>query len=114
MRNWLTFVKERFPLPVYLTVCGGFAFSGLFLFDSAFSRLCLAISCCGLGLFFFQLRLMDEIKDYDKDAVAHPRRPLPRGLIGLNQARRLVRYIFLAKLVFALLAGLLLNTTAGC
>jgi hypothetical protein len=113
MRNWLIFGKERFPLPVYLILCGGFTFSGLFLFHSSFRWISFGFSYCGLLLFFFELRLMDEVKDFKKDAVAHPERPLPRGLISLAQARQITMYILIVMVLFALLAGMLLNTQSA-
>ncbi|HEX8400576.1 MAG TPA: UbiA family prenyltransferase [Allosphingosinicella sp.] len=35
-------------------------------------------------LFFFQLRVLDEIKDADEDARFRPERPIPRGLVSLR------------------------------
>lgn len=32
-------------------------------------------------LFYFKLRLYDEIKDYELDCIINPKRPLPRGLL---------------------------------
>ena len=32
-------------------------------------------------IFITELRFMDELKDYEKDKIAHPDRPLPRGLV---------------------------------
>jgi len=113
MRNWIIFVKERFPLPAYLILSGGFTFSGLFLFDSSFRWTSFVFPYCGLLLFFFELRLMDELKDYKKDAVAHPERPLPRGLISLGQARKIILYILLVMVIFALLTKMVLNTQSA-
>ena len=113
MRNWLIFAKERFPIPVYLILCGGFTFSGLFLFQSSFRWISFVFSYCGLLLFFFELRLMDELKDFKKDAVAHPERPLPRGLISLAQARQITMYILIVMVLFTILAAMLLNPQAA-
>ena len=41
-------------------------------------------------LFFAELRLMDELKDYEKDLIAHPERPLPRGLLSREEVRAAV------------------------
>lgn len=113
MRNWIIFARERFPLPAYLILCGGFTFSGLFLFDSSLRWISFVFSFCGLLLFFFELRLMDEVKDFKKDAVAHPERPLPRGLISLAQARQITLGVLLLMVFFALLAKMLLNTPSA-
>jgi 4-hydroxybenzoate polyprenyltransferase len=47
-----------------------------------------------------QLRFMDEYKDYEKDKIAHPERPLPRGLITINEVKTII--IVLQCLLFAL------------
>lgn len=36
---------------------------------------------CAVLLFFFMLRLHDEIKDYEFDKIHHPERPLPRHAV---------------------------------
>lgn len=50
--------------------------------------------------FFFQLRVLDEIKDADDDAAFRPERPIPRGLVSLGTVVRLG----LATLPLAILA----------
>ncbi len=51
-----------------------------------------AVGLGTLGLLFFLglLRLMDEYKDYDKDVVAHPERPLPRGLLAVSTVHKVI------------------------
>jgi hypothetical protein len=78
---WLTFVRERFSLPVHLLVSGGFAATGVVLGTGRMQLRPLAVSVGGIIAFFALLRLMDEDKDLDKDRIAHPDRPLPRGLL---------------------------------
>jgi 4-hydroxybenzoate polyprenyltransferase len=41
-------------------------------------------------LTFFHLRLMDEVKDAQHDALHYPERPVPRGLITLHEVRVLI------------------------
>ncbi len=109
MKNWIAYAKERFPIPVYAVLSGGFAFSGLLLFKDNFSWLGFTVSFAGILLFFFELRLMDELKDIDKDVIAHPGRPLPRGLISRKDAHRAVMFILFAMILYAVAAGILLN-----
>jgi len=113
MARWLTYVKERFPLPVYLLLTGGFVFSGLFLAGGSFQWKGFVVSFVGFLLFFFQLRLMDELKDYDKDIVAHPDRPLPRGLLTTVEVGRTIKAIALAMTGYAALTAVLVNPTTG-
>lgn len=78
MNAWLTYMKERFPLPVYALLSGGLALAPA------------RTQAAWLGFLysmwlFATLRLMDELKDYEKDIVAHPERPLPRGLLKADR-----------------------------
>lgn len=87
MGKWLKFFKERTPIASYLLLTLGPVMSGYFL--SATPRLhSPLISFTGFFLFFIVLRMMDEYKDYEKDVLAHPKRPLPQGLIPLPEFNR--------------------------
>jgi hypothetical protein len=84
MKNWLIFFKERTPLASYLLITMGPVSSGYFL-SAHPTKFDMFLSFLGYFLFFIVLRMMDEYKDYEKDILAHPTRPLPRGLIPLPQ-----------------------------
>lgn len=84
MRNWFQFFKERTPFASYILITMGPALSGYAL-NSERSYGDLLLAFIGFFLFFLVLRMMDEYKDYDKDVLAHPGRPLPRGLIALPE-----------------------------
>ncbi|MGZ3787809.1 MAG: hypothetical protein ACXVLQ_04760 [Bacteriovorax sp.] len=87
MLKWITFFKERTPLASYLLITMGPATSGYYLAKNPnFYSLFLAFF--GFFLFFLVLRMMDEYKDYEKDVLAHPTRPLPRGLIPLFEFKK--------------------------
>ncbi len=90
---WITFINERFPLVVYSLLSLGFTASAYFLAKVSFALTPVLVSTLGQLLFFFTLRLMDEFKDYQKDLVAHPERPLPRGLISLVEAGRAIHLL---------------------
>ena len=113
MDRWITYTKERFPIPVYLLLIGGFSLSGIFLSGGPFSWRSLLVSFFGFLLFFFQLRLMDERKDYDKDVIAHPDRPLPRGLLTTAEVDRTIVRITLLMLVYSALMVVMTNRIAG-
>jgi 4-hydroxybenzoate polyprenyltransferase len=88
MNRWLRYLTERFPLSSYALLSAGFALAPLgYLSQTAFAWPSLLVSFLGSFFFFVILRGMDEIKDVDKDRVANPTRPLPRGLISLREAR---------------------------
>ena len=112
MGAWMTFLKERLPLPSYLVLVMGLAISGSALGNaSAAGRPAVAtwvatsIAAVGAFLFFAVLRIMDECKDYEKDRVAHPHRPLPRGLLAPEQVAGAVNGLAVAMLVFGVVVG---------
>lgn len=84
MKKWASFFKERTPIASYLLICMGPAASAYALAEKP-SIYSLSLSFLGFFIFFLVLRMMDEYKDYDKDVLAHPSRPLPRGLIALPE-----------------------------
>ena len=119
MGAWITFLKERLPLPSYLVLVMGLAISGSALgsgtaaAESAATPWgATATAAAGAFLFFAVLRIMDEYKDYDKDRVAHPHRPLPRGLIAPAQVAVAVKGLAVAMLLFSVVVGLA-NRPAG-
>lgn len=92
----LAYTKERFPLvPVMILV---------FLMTSAAANLManflgntfswgnthLWVSIITVFLFMLQLRMSDEIKDFDKDKMAYPERILSQGIITLNHVRTIL------------------------
>ena len=113
MARWLTYLKERFPIPVYLLLVGGISLSTQLYGGGSLSPLAIAASVVGLFLFFAELRLMDEYKDYEKDVIAHPTRPLPRGVLGREEVRRVIHALSLGMLAFAAFVALVVNPTAG-
>ena len=119
MGAWITFLKERLPLPSYLVLVVGLAVSGNALgspaapAESVFPPWGAAtIAAAGAFLFFAVLRIMDEYKDYEKDKVAHPHRPLPRGLIAPEQVAVAVKGLAVAMLLLSVAVGLA-NRPAG-
>ena len=84
MNKWGLFFKERAPVFSYVLMCLGPTMSSVFLNQKNYDFKIL-FSFFGLFIFFNVLRMMDEYKDYHKDVVAHPTRPLPRGLIDLKE-----------------------------
>src|SRR5215472_2602070 len=89
--RWWVYQKERFPLAAYAPLTAAFSFAAVGY--STLGR----DSASGPGwrqttvafltslLFFFQLRLADEFKDFEDDSRYRPYRPVPRGLIKLRE-----------------------------
>lgn len=120
MENWLKYLKERFPLPVYFLLVGGMCLAGQVPGNSDYGIARLRFdafgflwSFIGLMLFFALLRLMDEYKDYEKDIVAHPTRPLPRGLLTADQVKQAINRVAIGMVFYAVAVGFALNWVAG-
>lgn len=113
MDRWLTYLKERFPLPVYGLICGGFSVSAAALADARLLSWPTLYSFFGLLLFFALLRLMDELKDYRKDLVAHPDRPLPRGLLSPSEVSSVIQRLALGMVVYGCFGIGVVNAESG-
>jgi hypothetical protein len=101
--RWITFLRERSPLPTLVIVGLAQSLSAHYLFRSGFDAGAVAVSTLGIVGLLVLIRLMDELKDYAKDRVAHPDRPLPRGLLTPAEVRRGLRALAGALLAFAAL-----------
>jgi 4-hydroxybenzoate polyprenyltransferase len=110
---WLAYVRERYPVAVYVLLSSGYVLSGWAVSHNTLSPLGVIYGMACFMLFFFTLRLMDELKDYDKDVIAHPERPLPRGLLSRDQARRGIGVSMGAMLALSALGAALFSPLCG-
>jgi hypothetical protein len=116
MNPWLIYIKERFPIPVYLLISSGLALSGSAMVDREFLTLPTLVCFLYAIWVFATLRLMDEFKDYEKDVIAHPTRPLPRGILMKSTVGRVITYmmnigwVFTVVFYFVSLEASLLST----
>jgi 4-hydroxybenzoate polyprenyltransferase len=89
--RWWTYQKERFPVFGHGPVIAAFSFSAV-----CFSALLrgqvelpdwrtLLVAFVTAFLFFFQLRIADEFKDFEEDSRYRPYRAVPRGLVTLRE-----------------------------
>ncbi|MFA6563146.1 MAG: UbiA family prenyltransferase [Verrucomicrobiia bacterium] len=89
--RWWVYQRERFPLLQHGPLIAAFSFSGVSY--SALLRGPEAAPTTGavVGafvsslLFFLQLRIADEFKDFEEDSRYRPYRPVPRGLVKLRE-----------------------------
>jgi len=90
MRFWI-YQAERFPVFGHGILIGAFSFSAV-----SFSALLrgetgwpgtgsILVAFASDFLFFLQLRIADEFKDFEEDARYRPYRPVPRGLVSLRE-----------------------------
>ena len=105
MKAWSVFLKERSPVVAMLLICGFIAASTQFLLRDGIGWTAFTIVVVYLSVFLTLLRIMDEIKDVEKDRQIHPERPLARGLIAVDEARRVVVMALVALAVLGVGAG---------
>ena len=89
--RWWTYQRERFPVFAHGPLIAAFSLSAV-----SYSALvrgamhpphwqsCL-VAFVSSFLFFLQLRIADEFKDFEEDSKFRPYRPVPRGLVTLRQ-----------------------------
>lgn len=89
--RWWVYQRERFPVLAHAPLIAAFSLSAV-----SYSALirgerhlpdwksCL-VAIVSSFLFFLQLRLADEFKDFEEDSRYRPYRPVPRGLVTLRE-----------------------------
>ena len=88
--RWWVYQRERFPVAAHGPLIAAFSFSAISY--SALVRHAghppqwrsFLVAFLSAFLFFLQLRIADEFKDFDEDARYRPYRPVPRGLVTLR------------------------------
>ena len=100
LKKYFLYTKERFPIPATFSYAAALYYMSYFFANIIQNRgpFNLAESIMGCLVFFmalFEIRLLDEHKDYKKDVIAHPERMLSRGEITLADLRKLL-YVMVA------------------
>jgi 4-hydroxybenzoate polyprenyltransferase len=91
MKRWIVYQRERFPLAAHAPLVAAFStsavcYSVLVRGAGPFPRLSsLVVAFITSLLFFLQLRIADEFKDFEEDSRYRPYRPVPRGLVTLRE-----------------------------
>ncbi len=78
--KWNIYLQERSPLAALLVLAGLGSVSSL-AFKQSFDVVLFLMGMIFNTFIFIQLRLGDEVKDFEKDKIVNPTRPLPRGLL---------------------------------
>jgi len=91
MNRWIVYQRERFPLAGHGPLVAAFStsavcYSALARSSTALPALSsLVVAFVTSLLFFLQLRIADEFKDFADDSRHRPYRPVPRGLVTLRE-----------------------------
>ena len=109
MKKYWIYLNERFPLPSHLPIIGIFSFSAicyslLALDQTSFIDWHLYFVAFYLTFsIFLLLRISDEFKDHEDDMQYRKYLPVPRGLITLDQLRRVAIVIIGSQLIILFL-----------
>ncbi len=91
--RWCHYLGERFPpLSFFLTIIG-YAFTAGALDKQSFEPVSFILCCLLLFYLAFLFRLDNDDKDFDKDCIAFPDRPLPRGDLRRQEVKKALRYL---------------------
>jgi 4-hydroxybenzoate polyprenyltransferase len=91
--RWWVYQRERFPVFRHGLLIAAVCF-GVLMFSLPESEMPgpsilvrFAVAFATVFLFFLQLRIADEFKDYVEDCRCRPHRPVPRGLVQLGELK---------------------------
>ena len=105
IKRFLIYQKERFPFLGHGLLVAAFSFSAI-----SYSRICrgaegfISLNDFLVGIFttislFLLLRIADEFKDAEDDALYRPHLPMPRGLISFKELKVMAIIIVLQQVV---------------
>ena len=83
-RRFFVYQNERFPILAFILACG-ILVAALAKLDHHFDTTRLILAATMAVLYFMQIRIADEPKDFEHDNVHHPKRPVQRGLVTLKE-----------------------------
>jgi 4-hydroxybenzoate polyprenyltransferase len=89
--RWWVYQRERFPLAGHGPLIAAFSFSALSFSsmlrgeESLPDPRAIVVAFVTSLIFFLQLRIADEFKDFDEDLRFRPYRPVQRGLVRLRE-----------------------------
>ncbi|KAI1316672.1 hypothetical protein EDD11_009628 [Mortierella claussenii] len=115
-KNWLKFFAERVALVVYLLTAAGYVLTANYALSEGSKSLPLRPFFWTMAVetfFLITLRVMDDLKDVDTDIVAHPERPLPRGLVTVREASIVVHSLVLILILNGIALAIVENLACG-
>lgn len=104
MKKWMTYLNERSPLPALSFLSAGIGLSPMLATNQInwwLFAFCLVIN----NLIFIQMRLGDELKDFENDKIINPTRPLPRGLLTPAEVLKALKGLFATLVVTGLIVA---------
>lgn len=115
-KAWFKFFSERIALFVYLLTAAGYVLTANYCLTNGSKDLPLRQFFWTMvieTLFLVTLRVMDDLKDVDTDILAHPERPLPRGLVTAREASIVVHTLVAILLINGIVLAIVENLACG-
>ena len=103
-RRFFVFQYERVPLLI-LAIMGVSLTYAITKLSDAVDWNSVVIASSMIVLYFLQIRLADEPKDFEHDNKHYPQRPVQRGLITLRELAYLKNIVIVAFLILAVAVG---------
>ncbi len=91
MNRWWVYQRERFPIFQHGPLIAAFSISAICFSSLLRNNINVShpskflVGFITAFIFFLQLRLADEFKDFEEDSKFRPYRPVPRGLVKLKE-----------------------------
>lgn len=90
VNRWWVYQKERFPVLKHGLLIAVFSISAVSYSVLLHGRKMpsigsIIVAFVSVFMFFLQMRIADEFKDFEDDARYRPYRPVPRGLVSLRE-----------------------------
>lgn len=104
------YLKERFPLKDFIPLSVVFAVIvgvcvQVCIYGYVKNLWSISVGFLAFLLFLLRLRLFDEFKDFEHDSRYYPTRPVPRGLITLNELKLFILLILCMEMLLAICKG---------
>lgn len=109
LSNWLIFLNERAPPLIFVLLAAGPCLSGLSATEGRIDLEKFLWALVGELVLLLLIRVMDDVKDFEKDKVVHPERPLPRGLIRFDEVVTAIHLTLCFMVLYGFLLGLRFN-----
>ncbi|XP_065183278.1 uncharacterized protein LOC135814138 isoform X2 [Sycon ciliatum] len=113
LSRWMTLFKERAPILLFAFIALGPICSSQYLVNGKIDVVRLIAGTFGFMAVLLLVRVMDDVKDYDTDVEVHPDRPLPRGLLTVDEVVHAIKIATVSLFGLALVYGILYGFTAG-
>jgi 4-hydroxybenzoate polyprenyltransferase len=104
--NWMTFLMERAPPLYILLIATGSCLSVLYSTASGLPVEKFLWAAMGEQILLLLTRVMDDVKNFERDKTAHPDKPLPRGLIRLDEVRQFIGIALTSTAVYGVILSL--------